>query len=285
MYWMAGESCYVLLIARAVSRHDVAQRLAAETRKRLMAEEALAAKAQELARANAELAAANHDLAEFAYVISHDLRAPLRGLRYAATDAQAALVGGEAEAATEHLTRVIERARRMGAMLTGLLEYSRIGRKSDAAVVLDTRALAEEIAASSTEGSPHRITVEGTWPELETIAEPLDIVVRNLVDNAVKHHDGERGCIRVACEETADRLIITVADDGPGIEPEWHRAIFEPFKQIADADEAPPDGAGIGLALVKKTVERFGGSVSVESDPARARGTTFRVEWPKAHGP
>ncbi|MBS0242772.1 MAG: HAMP domain-containing histidine kinase, partial [Proteobacteria bacterium] len=75
-----------------------------------------------------------------------------------------------------------------------------------------------------------------------------------------------------------EMLLLSVADDGPGIDPAWHQAIFLPFKQV-EASEAA--GAGIGLALVKKTVERFGGSIEVRSEPAQQRGTTFRVAWPK----
>jgi signal transduction histidine kinase len=277
VYWMETTGRYLLLVNRAVSRTDLEQAFLAENRLRQMAEAEVAAQALIIAKANDELAIANRDLGEFAHVISHDLRAPLRGLRYAATDAQAAVAAGDGDAAAAHLGKVVERSRRMSAMLTGLLEYSRIGRKADAAAMLDTRALAGEIALSSSEGTGITVDVAGTWPRILTVAEPLDIVLRNLVDNAVKHHDRESGRITLACEDAGDLLQISVADDGPGIEPQWHSAIFEPFKQVTD--EA--DGAGIGLALVKKTLERFGGSIAVQSDPAQSRGTTFRLTWPK----
>jgi signal transduction histidine kinase len=74
--------------------------------------------------------------------------------------------------------------------------------------------------------------------------------------------------------------IFSVVDDGPGIHTDWHEAIFAPFRRIADTEVAP-EGSGIGLALVKKTVEYFGGEITVLSDPTRQRGTTFRVYWPK----
>ena len=280
VYWIVEQGAYLLLMARAVSRADLEYALTAEVRGRMIAEAEVAAQANVIQRANDEFAAANRDLEEFAYVISHDLRAPLRGVRYAATDAQAALVGGDADATMGHLERVVLQARRMSTMLTGLLEYARIGRKTDAAAVLDVGALAAEIAASSGEESGFSVTVEGIWPEIVTVAEPLDIVLRNLVDNAIKHHDAEDGRVVIRAGDAGRFLAISVIDDGPGIAPEWHQAIFEPFKQVADSEQAP-DGSGIGLALVKKTVERFGGEIQVRSDPARARGTTFRVTWPK----
>ena len=117
-------------------------------------------------------------------------------------------------------------------------------------------------------------------PTFATIAQPLDIVLRNLIDNAVKHHDLEAGRIIVHAEDGGENWIFSVADDGPGIPRDWHDAIFEPFKRILDEEEAP-EGSGIGLALVKKTVEWFGGRIEIRSDPAARRGTTFRVHWPK----
>ncbi len=280
VYWIVDQGAYLLLVARAVSRADLEYALTAEVRGRMIAEAEVAAQAKLIQRANDELGIANRDLEEFASVISHDLRAPLRGVRFAATDAQAALAGGDAAAAMGHLERVVLQAQRMSTMLAGLLEYARIGQKSDAASALDTGALAAEIAASSGEDSGFCVTVEGAWPEIVTVAEPLDIVLRNLVDNAIKHHDAEDGRVILRAADAGRFLAISVIDDGPGIAPEWHRAIFEPFKQVADSEQTP-DGSGIGLALVKKTVERFGGAIQVLSDPVRSRGTTFRVTWPK----
>ena len=279
VYRLPDQPLYLLVVSSAGTRSDLEHAYLAESRMRQMAEAEVAAQAVLIQRANDELAMANRDLQEFASVISHDLRAPLRGLRYAASDAQAALTSGEPEVAAENLAKVIDRSRRMGAMLTGLLDYTRAGRKTDVVGPLDTRALAEEIAESTGEGRDFEIVVEGDWPTIDTLAEPLDIVLRNLVDNAVKHHDRCRGRVVVRCADGGSMLEMSVSDDGPGIDPAWHAAIFEPFKQVMDADQA--DGAGIGLALVKKTVERFGGSIHVQSDPARSRGATLHVAWPK----
>ncbi|MGE0698586.1 MAG: ATP-binding protein [Hyphomicrobiaceae bacterium] len=283
VYWSVEQDCYLLLVARAVSRSDIEYRLADETRARMIAEAEVAATARELARVNQRLATANRDLAEFASVISHDLRASLRGLRYAASDAGAALDADDGRLAREAIDRTLQQARRMGAMLTGLLEYARAGRKAETAETIDTGMLAADVVGSSGAGASQRITIEGSWPTLTTVAEGLDIVLRNLLDNAIKHHDRIDGHIVVRGEDHGDALVVTVADDGPGIAPEWHGAIFLPFRQIADSDTA--QGAGIGLALVKRTVERFGGTISVQSEPARARGAMFRVVWPKSLPP
>lgn len=279
IYWVAEQRCPVLFVSPAVSPADLEYRLAAETRARAIAEAEVAAQARIVQRINQELEAANRDLQEFASVISHDLRAPLRGLRYAATDAKTALTAGDTKAAAAHLEQALGLSRRMGAMLTGLLDYALAGRKTDAAAEIDTGELVAEIAASVGADATQEIAIEGSWPTFLTVAEPLDLVLRNLLDNAVKHHDRRDGRIVLSAEQQGDALVVSVGDDGPGIDPAWHKAIFLPFKQIADAEGS--DGAGIGLALVKKTVERFGGSIEVHSDPKRSRGTTFRVLWPR----
>ena len=278
VYWMAEEQQFLLVISRSASFAEIEYRLAAETRARAIAEAEVAAQARIVQRINQELAEANRDLQEFASVISHDLRAPLRGLRYAASDAKAALSSGDAEAATAGIDRALALSHRMSAMLTGLLDYARVGRKTDTAEEVHTGELASEIVGSIAAGATQRIAVEGDWPTITTAVEPLDIVLRNLIENAVKHHDRADGQVTVHAATDGDRLVISVRDDGPGIDPAWHEAIFVPFRQIADTDDA--DGAGIGLALVKKTVERFGGSIEVASDPSRTRGASFKVSWP-----
>ena len=85
---------------------------------------------------------------------------------------------------------------------------------------------------------------------MTTLAEPLDVVLRNLVENAVKHHDTKVGVIALSAHEDGAYIRFEVADDGPGIDPSYHEAIFEPFRTVAE--EAPPESSGIGLALVKK---------------------------------
>ena len=280
IYWLAPERRFLLLVARAVSRSDLEVELVSQVRARSIAEADVTAKSVMIARANDELSRVNQNLQEFASVISHDLRSPLRRLRFFAGDAETALAAGETEAASANLEQVRAQGKRMATMLTGLLEYSRIGRRAEAAEMTDTRALVEEIAASIERPEGILIAIEGDWPAFVTPAQPLDIVLRNLIDNAVKHHDTGSGRVTIRAEDGGAAWIFSVADDGPGIEPAWHDAIFEPFKRIGD-EETAPEGSGIGLALVKKTVEWCQGRIEVRSAPATGRGTTFRVHWPK----
>ncbi len=288
IYWLEDQKRYLLLVARSGSRRDIEYQLAVQVRGRLMAESEVAAKAKIIAKTNEELTHANRDLQEFAYVISHDLRAPLRALRYFARDAQTAVADGELETAAENIERVLEQTKRMAAMLNGLLEYSRVGSKDDSAETIDMGILVRDITGSIEHHPGIKILVEGDWPTIVTLVQPIDIVIRNLIDNAVKHHDRDTGRIHVRAADGAthsdgDRnmWLFTVVDDGPGIPLEWHSAVFEPFRKISGGEDGP-EGSGIGLALVKKTVERFRGRIELSSDPTTGRGTVFRIFWPKA---
>ncbi len=280
LYWRPALAHYFLIFSEAASHHEFEVALTAQIRARSIAEAEIAAKSREIAKANEELTRANADLDAFASIVSHDLRSPLRRLTYFAGEAQTAIAQGETGEALDNLSGVRSQARRMATMLTGLLEYARCGRKPDAAGFVETRDLIEEIAASANRGELIEIRIGGDWPRILTPAQSLDIVLRNLIENAIKHHDRAYGAIYVTGHDEAEIWRVTVADDGPGIAEAWQAAIFEPFRRISGG-EAATDGAGIGLALVKRTLETIGGRVTVHSEPAVARGTTFCVEWPK----
>ena len=270
IFWHAEGGHFLMLLARATSRSDIEFELSKQMRARLIAEAAVAAKSRELARAN-------RDLEDFAGVVSHDLKAPLRALRYAAEDIGALLDAGNIDAARRRLGEIEMRTRRMSSMMTALLDYASVGRKSDVAEPLDTRELVAEVVRSMPLRSGFEVTVGGDWPQLVTVRAALDLVLRNLVDNAVKHHDRERGRIDIHAADGTDMLVITVSDDGPGIAPEYHATVLLPFRTLA-ADK----GTGMGLAFVNRTVETVGGRLTIRSDPAQSRGTAFVLTWPRA---
>ena len=259
------------------------RRLNQEVRKRRFAEAKIVQQAETIARANAELVRANGELEQFAYVISHDLQAPLRALRDIGAVVSDAADLADIAGVRSGTAEIVAQSRRMSSMLTALLSYAAIGRQTDAAEIVDTRGLVLEIARRTQRPGGPVIMIEGEWPRLETLAVPLDVVLRNLVDNAVKHHDRAGGRITLSAAPSAHTIIFAVADDGPGIDPEWHQAIFLPFRKVDD--ERHYESSGIGLALVKKTLESIGGGIEISSDPARRRGTTFRVTWPRRIAP
>lgn len=279
VYWIDDQQAYAVLVTRVLSRSTLEVELANQARAHAMAEARLVESAREIERAN-------RDLAEFAYVVSHDLKAPLRALAYGIDDLSGALGDRPSRETMRLLEEIRAQAGRMSSMLTGLLAYSRIGRKKAAVEPVDTRAMVDAIARSLATGDGHRILIEGDWPTIATLAQPLDLVVRNLVDNALKHHDRPTGEIRLSARlARPDVLTISVADDGPGIAPEHQAAVFQPFVTLGDGSrvtggEESASGTGIGLSIVRRAVETIGGSLTLESDPATRRGSTFIVDWP-----
>jgi signal transduction histidine kinase len=270
--WNTQRNAPLAIAYKSASQTEIEVELSKQIRARLMAEAEVTAKSKELARANS-------DLESFAAIISHDLKAPLRHMRQLTETAFEKTEAGS-DAALRDILRDIEgQSRRMSHMLTALLDYSTIGRKYEALETVDTGSLIAAVKDSLPE-SGHEIEIDGRWPVLRTLRAPLDLVLRNLVANALQHHDKATGHIAVRCEEQPQFLVFSIADDGPGIDPHHHESIFLPFRTLQNDAERP--STGMGLAAVKKIVEGAGGTIAVSSDPKTSRGTVFAVTWPKA---
>ncbi len=276
-FWSAVDERYLMLVARTLSGTGLEQELSKQMRARLMAEAEVEEKSRALGKANKELARANRDLEDYAAIISHDLNAPLRGMRYIADDIATSLDAGNTEASLANLKKLQDQSHRMSQLMTALLDYASVGRKTDVIETVDTAILVATIVQSLSYAPNMAIEITGTWPTVETLRAPLDLVIRNLVDNAVKHHDRETGHITVTCQSEDTNLIITVEDDGPGIDPKHQAAVLLPFRTLSPNSD---NGTGMGLALIQRTVETVGGSIKLHSDPAYQRGSRFTVHWP-----
>ncbi len=272
LMWIGEQDSYLCLVMRTRIGNETEIDLAQEVRRRLIAEAEVKAKSKELARAN-------KDLEDYASVISHDLQAPMRALRYQVDDLEVALRETASQDVIQGLDRMRTQASRMGQMLSALLEYSSIGRKSAALFDVDTRALVNTIISSIEQGPERTITVTGDWPTLTTLEQPLDLVLRNLIDNAVKHHCGSDININVQGKMLGEHFEIKVSDNGPGIAPEHQDAIFLPFRTLrkAEGDEV----RGLGLAIVHRIVTSVGGGISILGRSDGQTGAVFRVLWPK----
>jgi signal transduction histidine kinase len=232
-----------------------------------------------LREAHDELAHSNQELASFAYVVSHDLKAPLRGIaslsQWLAEDLAEALEGDQ----REQMRLLRERVRRMDALIDGLLEYSRVGRVRSPTVPVDVGVLLVKVIDAVHPPDGIHVTVPPPMPTLKTDELRLSRVFQNLIENAVRYHPGPQGSVEVACRDAGARWEFSVSDDGTGIEPRHHERIFQIFQSLHPQDDA--ESTGIGLALVKKIVEEHGGRVWVESDGMPGQGATFRFTWLK----
>jgi len=223
-----------------------------------------------------ELKRSNEELNNFAYVASHDLKSPLRGIDQLATWIEEDMGIHLVPEMQDHLRLMRSRVKRMERLLDDLLAYARAGRAGDELVTVNTRELVENIFDLSATNRPIKLQVAESMPVLCTPKSPLDLVFRNLIVNAIKHHDKPEGTIEVSARPIADGFEFTVKDDGPGIPPEHQQRVFGMFQTLKPRDEV--EGSEIGLALVKKTVESIGGRVTLESDGKN--GCTFRFTWP-----
>ena len=237
----------------------------------------LALTLEELRARGAELQRSNEALDEFAHVVSHDLKAPLRSIaNHAAWLAED--VGPElSEESRRHLDRVIDRVERMRAMIQGLLEYARAGRERAQPEEVDVRELLGSVVELLDPPGQVRIEVEPGMPTLRTERAPLQQVFLNLIGNAVAHSGGRPALVRVSGRDAGEFHGFAVADDGPGIPLHLQPRIWTLFQSLPRDGGA--GGTGIGLAVVRKLVELRGGSIDVTS--REGEGATFHFTWPK----
>lgn len=252
---------------------------AVEVTDQVRARRALEAQAEELRRTAAALARSNQELDQFAYVASHDLKAPLRGIanlaQWVQEDAAAAL---PAES-QEHLRLLQGRVHRMEALIDGILAFSRAGRVRARPEAVDTGLLAREVVELLAPPAHVQIVVAPDLPMVQAERVPLQQLFLNLIGNAVKHAGAGRPTARVevAARDAGDAWEFAVRDDGPGIAPEYHERIWAIFQTLEARDRV--EGTGIGLSVVRKIVESRGGRAWVESAPGA--GATFRFTLPK----
>jgi len=229
---------------------------------------------KELQHLKEKLEKSNKELEEFAYVASHDLRAPLRAIANLAR-----WIKEEIENPTGELNNYVQlmdtRITRMDNLIQGLLEYSRVGRMDIDIEQCDTDAIVQDIIEQVDISHPDVSIIKQSLPKI--IANPIRLqqVFQNLIGNAVKHN-GVKNCeIHVFSEEKDDVWRFTIRDNGVGIAPKYHEQIFKMFSTLVSKDKV--ESIGVGLSLVKKIVESFGGSVWVESEIGEGAKFVFTI--------
>ncbi|WP_438024540.1 sensor histidine kinase [Sorangium sp. So ce233] len=231
-------------------------------------------RAEQLAHA---LAITNQDLDQFAYVASHDLKAPLRGIASLSEWIEEGLADKMNDEARQQMRMLRGRVHRLEALIEGILSYSRAGRIRDKLSLVDVGVVVAECLELLAPPPEATLVVGDGMPTLLAERVPVQQVFMHLIGNALKHARRADAVIEIACADAGDFYDFTVKDNGPGIPPQFQERIWGIFQTLEARDKL--EGTGIGLSVVKKIVETRGGKVALESEPYA--GATFHVYWPK----
>jgi PAS domain S-box-containing protein len=251
---------------------------AVEVTDQVRARHSVEEKAEELARVARALETSNRELDQFAYVASHDLKAPLRGIANLSQWIEEDLGAQNLSAETrEHLSLLRGRVHRMEALIDGILQYSRAGRVREKPERVDAGKLVEEVVDLLAPPPSVRVEIAPGLPVLLAEKLPLQQVLQNLIGNAIKYTRRADAHVRVSAEDAGDMIDFAVSDNGPGIPAEYHERIFGLFQTLEARDKI--EATGIGLSIVQKTVDSRGGRIRIDSEVGK--GTTFHFTWPK----
>jgi PAS domain S-box-containing protein len=236
---------------------------------------ALQAQAIELAQTTELVAQRNQELDRFTHIVSHDLKAPLRGIANLAEWIADDLEGEVDPDIQTNLELMRSRVYRMETMINGLLQYARVGNTEQSVTTFAIADLLAEILDSLSLPPSFAVELPAAPSPITTNRLLLSQVLTNTIGNACKHHDRSDGRIQVTAQILGDRLWeFTISDDGPGIPPRDRDRVFGMFQTLSSEKQ---DSTGIGLSIVKKIVESQGGHIAIVAP--YLGGTTFRFTW------
>lgn len=229
----------------------------------------------------ARLEAVNGELLQFAYVVAHDLKAPLRAVSHLSGWLAKDYAGRLDPKGSEMMRLLQQRVRHMHDLIDGVLTYTQLGqvRKVDAEV--DLHELVNQVITMLAPPPHVQIAIPQPLPTVQGVSEQLYQVFQNLIDNAIKFSDKPQCVITITARRAEDAWEFAVADNGPGIPARYHKVVFGLFQKLQHKDGV--GGTGIGLALVKRVVTARGGEATLHS--AKGKGATFAFTWPDRPGP
>jgi len=219
----------------------------------------------------------NKELNEFASIVSHDLKAPLRGIKTLANWILADCADNLGEQANEQIKLLLDRVERMYNLIEGALRYSRLGQTQGTRTQVNLNDFVPEIINMVVPPENIKVTIENELPVIEAEETQIMQVFQNLLSNAIKYMDKPQGWIKVGCVEEDGFWKFSVADNGPGIEEKYFERIFKIFQALPTSPKF--EGTGVGLTIAKKIVELYNGKIWVESKVGE--GSTFFFTLPK----
>jgi len=231
----------------------------------------------ELRESNDRLISTNKQLDEFVYIVSHDLKAPLRALASLCSFLEEELGTDIKPEVMELMNMVRSRTTRMQALIDGILHYSRMANSVSAKEKVSVKDLINNVIDLLDPPSNIQIDVPDSLPSISTEKIKLHEVFQNLISNAIKYNDKPNGTIRISYLEFPEHYEFRIQDNGCGIKKEHQNIVFGIFQTLVSKDKN--ESTGIGLTIVKKIVEKQGGKVMLESE--FNVGSTFSFTWKK----
>ncbi len=234
--------------------------------------------ADSLEKSNLVLKQKNEELQNFAYILSHDLKTPIRGVLTLAEFMQEDIENNQMEEVNSHIEDIKRRVIRMNSLIEGILDFSKIGMLKSKKEKIDLNELVHEIFEDAITKENIVCTIKTKLPTIHNVRVLFVQLFYNLISNAVKHNDKEEGSITIDYNASKDFHEFSVADNGPGIAKNYHDKIFKLFQTLNEDDEI--DSTGVGLSIVKKIITVLNGTITLESKINT--GTTFYIKIPRA---
>lgn len=219
----------------------------------------------------------NKELDQFAHIVSHDMKAPLRGIDNVVNWIEEDHYSELTPKVKEYMDLIKSRIVRGESLIHGILSYSRVGQYEIDPEEVNVNELLEEISEGLTIKQGLRLVIQKKMPVLFTQRVPLMQVFSNLIQNAIKYNDKPNGEVRVYAKEHADHFSFYVQDNGPGIAKNYHEKIFVIFQTLNGTDNF--ESTGVGLAIVKKILDDRNQEIRISSEPGK--GSLFEFTWPK----
>ncbi len=232
---------------------------------------------EKMVQYNISLEKSIKELDKFAYIVSHDLKAPLRAIGNLTGWIEEDLGENLPETIKPHFEVIKSRVNRMEGLIDGILEYTKLTKKDGALSIVDSNILIQESFDLLGISENVLLHMKDEFPIVKTEKIKLEQVFLNLFNNAFKYNDKEDKHIWVGCKDIGDSFEFYVKDNGPGIEERYHDKIFVIFQTLNARDQV--EARGIGLAIVKNIIDDAGGQIWLTSE--KNSGATFYFTWPK----
>jgi signal transduction histidine kinase len=230
-----------------------------------------------LKKTSDELERSNKAMGEFASVVTHDLKAPLRHIMMVSEIFLSGEFGDLDEQSKQMLNLLSKGVVQAGQLVDDLHTYSMVGKNHGEFQELKLSEFLQSIFDLYPVTNEFILSAELGIEKINTLHVPLALILRNLVSNAIKYHNKPGGFVKVKCKELDEHYLFSVIDDGPGIAVENQEMAFRELKRLLTSEQN--SGSGLGLSLVKKTLEIYGGDIELIS--SEGEGATFQFSWPK----